>query len=39
MKRIMFLLMAVLMSIGTSTFAGTKTEGSKAANTQKFSIP
>lgn len=36
MKKFMFLLIAMLMSIGTSTFAGTKTASS---NSEKFTIP
>lgn len=37
MKKIMFLLMAMLMSFGASTFAGTTTD--KQKSTTKFDIP
>jgi len=39
MKKMMFLLMAMLMSFSVSTFAGTKTEAKQVENAIQFDIP
>lgn len=39
MKKMMFLLMAMLMSFSASTFAGTKTEANLVENAMQFDIP